>query len=97
VDRAAREVLAERGFGEYFTHGVGHNVGFSAISAEFPPRLHPASPDHLEIGMTFNIEPAIYIKGYGGLRQCDVVTVHEDGPEVLTTFQTEPAQLIVRN
>ncbi len=87
VDSAARRVLAERGFGKEFTHGVGHNVGFSAISAEYPPRLHPASPDHLAVGMTFNIEPAIYIKGYGGLRHCDVVTVGDKGAEVLTPFQ----------
>lgn len=87
VDAAARKVLTERGFGNQFTHGVGHNVGFSAISAEYPPRLHPASPDHLEIGMTFNIEPAIYIQGYGGLRHCDVVTVGAQGAEVLTPFQ----------
>lgn len=95
VDRAARQVLDERGFGGCFTHGVGHNVGFSAISAEFPPRLHPASPDRLEVGMTFNVEPSIYIKGYGGLRHCDVVTVHENGPEVLTPFQREVEELIV--
>ncbi len=95
VDGAARSVLTDRGFGEYFTHGIGHNVGFSVISAEFPPRLHPASPDVLTVGMTFNIEPAIYIHGYGGIRHCDVVTVREDGPEVLTPFGGEIAQLLV--
>lgn len=95
VDRAGRDVLADRGFGEYFTHGIGHNVGFSVISAEFPPRLHPASPDRLEIGMTFNIEPAIYIKGYGAIRHCDVVTMHADGPELLTAFQMDSTSLIV--
>jgi Xaa-Pro aminopeptidase len=95
VDRAARDILTERGFGKYFTHGLGHNVGFSAISAEFPPRLHPASPDRLGVGMTFNVEPAIYTKGYGGIRHCDVVTVQRDGPEVLTPFQSELEQLIV--
>jgi Xaa-Pro aminopeptidase len=94
VDAAARAVLTDRGFGQYFTHGVGHNVGFSVISAEFPPRLHPASPDVLSVGMTFNIEPAIYIKGYGGIRHCDVVTVQEDGPELLTPFQADIADLI---
>jgi Xaa-Pro aminopeptidase len=87
VDRAARDVLTERGHGNEFTHGVGHNVGLSAISAEYPPRLHPASPDRLVVGMTFNIEPAIYIKGYGGLRHCDVVTLNATGAEVLTPFQ----------
>lgn len=95
VDAAARQVLTERGFGQYFTHGIGHSVGFSVISADFPPRLHPASPDVLEVGMTFNIEPSIYIEGYGGLRHCDVVTVREDGPEVLTPFQTDVEALSV--
>lgn len=94
VDAAARSVLTAHGFGEDFTHGIGHNVGFSVISAEFPPRLHPTSPDVLTVGMTFNIEPAIYIKGYGGIRHCDVVTVQEDGPELLTPFQAEVEDLI---
>jgi len=97
VDRAARDVLTQHGFGEYFTHGVGHNMGFSAISPDFPPRLHPASPDHLDVGMTFNIEPSVYIKGYGGVRHCDVVTVHEHGPEVLTPFQSSLEEMIVDN
>ncbi|HLJ68507.1 MAG TPA: Xaa-Pro peptidase family protein [Chloroflexota bacterium] len=95
VDAAARRVLAGRGFGDYFTHGIGHSVGFSVISADFPPRLHPASPDRLAVGMTFNIEPAIYIQGYGGIRHCDVVTVHEDGPEVLTGFQSGLEELAI--
>jgi Xaa-Pro aminopeptidase len=34
--------------------------------------------------MTFNVEPAMYVKGYGGIRHCDVMTVRADGPEVLT-------------
>jgi Xaa-Pro dipeptidase len=95
VDRAARGVLVDRGFGEQFTHGLGQNVGFSAISAEFPPRLHPASDDRLEIGMTFNVEPAIYITGYGGMRHCDVVTLTADGAEVLTPFQASMDALVV--
>jgi Xaa-Pro dipeptidase len=95
VDAAARGVLTERGFGQYFTHGIGHNVGFSVISMDFPPRLHPASPDRLDVGMTFNIEPSIYISGHGGMRHCDVVTVREDGPEVLTPFQLGVEQLAI--
>jgi Xaa-Pro aminopeptidase len=95
VDRAARDVLDERGFGCYFTHGVGHNVGFSVISADFPPRLHPASRDVLVSGMTFNLEPAIYIPDWGGVRHCDVVTLREDGPEVLTPFHTAQEDLVL--
>lgn len=95
VDHAAREVLDRAGFGPYFTHGVGHNVGFSAISTQYPPRLHPAADGGLEPGMTFNIEPAIYIRGYGGIRHCDVVTVGAEGAEVLTPFQGKMDELIV--
>jgi Xaa-Pro aminopeptidase len=87
VDRAARDTLTRHGFGENFTHSTGHNVGFAAISFNGPPRLHPASPDTLEEGMVFNVEPAIYIKGYGGIRHCDVVAITGAGAEVLTPFQ----------
>ena len=44
--------------------------------------------------MVFNVEPAIYIDGYGGLRHCDVVAITENGVEVLTPFQLDPEQLI---
>ena len=95
VDEAARRVLQTHGFGDFFTHGLGHNVGFSAISPDFSPRLHPASTDRLEIGATFNIEPSIYIRDFGGIRHCDVVTVTANGPEVLTPFHDTVEQLII--
>lgn len=87
VDRAARDELSARGLGEAFKHPTGHGVGFGAIDAGSPPRLHPASPDRLEPGMVFNVEPAVYFDGYGGLRHCDVVVVTETGADVLTPFQ----------
>lgn len=95
VDAAARGVLTAHGFGQYFTHAIGHNVGFSVISADFPPRLAPDSPDTLEVGMTFNIEPAIYIEGFGGIRHCDVVTLGPGGPEVLTPFLGRAEELVI--
>ncbi len=95
VDAAARTVLDRWGFGQYFTHGVGHNVGFTAISPDFPPRLHPASPDVLQIGSTFNLEPAIYIPGFGGIRHCDVVTVTKQGPRLLTAFHNGLESLVL--
>ncbi len=79
VDRAARDVMQARGFGEAFRHCLGHGVGFAAISASALPRIHPASPDILEQGMTFNVEPAAYLDGYGGMRHCDVVAVTKTG------------------
>ena len=87
IDRAAREVLEVRGFGPQFKHSAGHGVGFVAIDPNAQPRLHPKSEDVLELGMVFNVEPAIYFDGECGLRHCDVIAVTEDGAEVLTPFQ----------
>lgn len=87
VDTAARDILQTRGFGPQFKHSTGHGVGFSAIDANAKPRLHPKSDDGLEVGMVFNVEPAIYFEGYGGMRHCDMVAVTESGAELLTPFQ----------
>ncbi len=95
VDAAARDVLRGRGMGAEFTHATGHGVGFAAIDAGALPRLHPKSPDVLQSGMIFNVEPAVYLPGYGGLRHCDVVAVTPTGMELLTTFQTHPTDVIV--
>ncbi len=86
VDAAARDILTQHGFGEEFKHAVGHGVGFAAADPTALPRLHPKSPDILRPGMTFNIEPAIYIQGKGGMRHCDVVACTPNGAEVLTNF-----------
>lgn len=86
VDCAARSVMATHGFGDAFKHSTGHGVGFAAANGNALPRIHPHSPDVLDIGMTFNIEPAAYFAGYGGMRHCDVVTVTADGVNVLTEF-----------
>ncbi len=95
VDRAARDVLARRGFGKEFKHQLGHSVGFDAISHTAKPRLHPKSPDVLQAGMVFNVEPAIYIEGYGGIRHCDVVAVTDHGVEVLTPFHVSMEERIL--
>lgn len=95
VDQAARAVIDAHGFGQYFPHGLGHSVGFSAINGGACPRLHPASDDVLEVGSTFNVEPSIYIDGYGAVRHCDVVTVGENGVEMLTPFHASIADLTI--
>lgn len=95
VDRAARDVLKARGFGPQFKHSTGHGVGFSAISANAKPRLHPKSEDVLGTGMTFNVEPAIYFEGYGGIRHCDMVAVTGAGMELLTPFQCNIGELVL--
>ncbi len=93
VDAAARGVLRDRGFGAEFKHSTGHGVGFEAISPNALPRLHPKSNDVLQPGMVFNVEPAVYYDGYGGLRHCDLVALAEQGGEVLTPFHASPAEL----
>lgn len=95
VDRAARMVLSEHGFEKEFKHGLGHGVGFAAVNHNARPRLHPASDDVLEPGMIFNIEPAIYIDGFGGIRHCDMVLLTENGAELLTPFQATVESLMV--
>lgn len=95
IDSAARQPLAEAGFGERFTHGTGHGVGFANIDHNAHPRLHPASDDVLQPGMVFNIEPAVYIEDYGGLRHCDMVAVTEGGCELLTPFQSRIEELLI--
>lgn len=95
ADGAARSVFKNRGFEGEFKHGLGHGVGFAAIDHNAWPRLHPASDDVLETGMVFNIEPAIYIEGVGGMRHCDMVAVTKNGAEVLTPFQTKASSLIM--
>jgi len=95
VDRAARTVLSDYGFAKEFKHGLGHGVGFAAINHNAVPRLHPASDDTLEPGMIFNIEPAVYFAGFGGIRHCDMVLLTDRGPEVLTPFQSTLESLTV--
>lgn len=97
VDKAARQVLSDRGFGEQFKHATGHGVGYAAIDHNAQPRLHPKSPDLLEPGMVFNVEPAIYIEKVQGMRHCDMVTVTDSGAEVLTPFLEDPRELISGN
>lgn len=86
IDHAARSVMEARGFGEAFRHATGHGVGFAAANPNGRPRIHSLSPDVLETSMTFNVEPAAYFDGYGGMRHCDLVAVTADGVDVMTEF-----------
>lgn len=95
VDRAARQALQGYGLGSEFKHGTGHGVGFAAIDHTARPQIHPASDEVLEVGMTFNLEPAVYVEGYGGIRHCDMVTVTRHGAELLTPFLSDLAELTI--
>jgi Xaa-Pro aminopeptidase len=96
VDKAARTALNDAGYGEAFKHPTGHGVGFSPIDHDEWPRIHPCSPEILEEGMVFNIEPGIYIAGFGGLRDCNMVTVTTNGYEVLSPFHLTQEDWTIR-
>ncbi len=95
VDGAARRVLETSGFARAFKHATGHGVGFAAIDHDARPRVGPKSDDVLQEGMVFNVEPAIYLDGAGGLRHCDMVAVTASGAELMTPFQATLDHLIL--
>jgi Xaa-Pro aminopeptidase len=81
VDAAARSVISQAGYGEYFTHSVGHGLGMQVHEA---PMLRPNSDVVLQAGMVVTVEPGIYLPDWGGVRIEDDVLVTRDGYEVLT-------------
>jgi Xaa-Pro aminopeptidase len=86
VDRVARSIIEEAGFGEAFGHGLGHGVGLEVHEA---PWLNPEMPSTVAAGNVVTVEPGVYLPGLGGIRIEDLVIVGDDGPEVLTPFTKE--------
>jgi len=87
IDRAARKVIEEAGYGEYFIHRTGHGLGLEGHEA---PYIREGNPLPLEPGMTFTIEPGIYIPGRGGVRVEDDVVITDQG---LHSFSDLPRDL----
>jgi D-alanyl-D-alanine dipeptidase len=76
IDRAARKVIADAGYGEYFIHRVGHGIG---LTTHEPPYIVEGEEHLIEPGMCFSIEPGIYLPGRFGVRIEDIVAATDDG------------------
>lgn len=85
VDRAARQVIEEAGYGEHFGHGLGHGVGLAVHEG---PSLSSRYKKKLQAGMVVTVEPGIYLPDWGGVRLENMVVVTADGCEVLNTDTT---------
>lgn len=86
IDAATRAVIDAAGYGEYFTHRTGHGLG---LEIHEPPYLWAGNTLALEPGMTFTVEPGIYVPGVGGVRIEDDMVVAADGAESLTSFSRD--------
>ena len=89
IDAAARKVIQDAGYGEYFGHGYGHCLGMEVHEM---PSCSPGGDKTMEINMVSSAEPGIYLPGKFGVRIEDVVVFTADGCEILTQ---SPKNLIV--
>ena len=87
VDAAARQVITDAGYGEYFVHRTGHGLG---LEIHEPPYITSTSESVLDEGMVFSVEPGIYLPGKFGIRLEEIVIVRKDGPEILSELPRYP-------
>lgn len=80
IDEAARRIIRDAGYGEYFGHGLGHGVG---LAVHEKPSLRKKNGVLIEENMVFTVEPGIYLPGVGGVRLENMVRVTREGCEVL--------------
>ncbi len=91
VDQAARQVIQDAGYGEFFIHRTGHGLGREAHEE---PYISQYDQTILEAGMTFTIEPGIYLPNRGGVRIEDDILVTPDGCRSLTNQPRNLNQLL---
>ncbi|NTW08356.1 MAG: aminopeptidase P family protein [Anaerolineaceae bacterium] len=84
IDRAARKVIVEAGYGDYFTHRTGHGIG---LEGHEPPYIYGENELILQPGMVFTVEPGIYLPGRNGARIEDNVLITTEGAETLSSLE----------
>ena len=89
ADGIARRIIEDEGYGDYFTHRLGHGIGLEVHES---PYLVRGSTQELGEGMCHSIEPGIYLEGKFGIRVEDLSCIREDGPDILTF---SPRDLII--
>lgn len=92
IDRVARDVITAAGYGKYFLHRTGHGLG---LSVHEEPYITSVNDFVLEEGMTFTIEPGIYLEGIGGVRIEDDILVTKNSCRVLTSTSKELEDCII--
>jgi Xaa-Pro aminopeptidase len=90
VDRASRDVIAEAGLGDAFSHPTGHGVGLEIHEA---PKVRAGANGRIAAGTPVTVEPGVYLPGFGGVRIEDLAVVRPDGHEMLTTTTKELLEL----
>ena len=80
VDRAARQIIADAGYGDYFVHRTGHGIG---MEEHEDPYIVEGNDRPLAVGHAFSVEPGIYLPGRWGMRLEDIVVATADGPDPL--------------